>query len=312
MKFSITIPAYKSRFLNDCIQSVINQTYKDFELLILNDASPEDLDFIINQFSDDRIKYFKNLTNVGAKDVVYNWNNLLSKANGDYLLCIGDDDLLLPNCLAEYNELITKYPNLDVYHGWTEIIDEDGNIIKIQEARPEYETVYSMMWYRWNGRNQYIGDFLFKVTTLRELGGFYYLPLAWGSDDLTTYIAAEKKGIANTQVPVFQYRENGLSITTTANSNFKFEAIILEDKWYRKFFNRDVRLIGTDIVYHKMLTQGLNRYFMRKKVSLLRKEFNRSSYVRTGVYWFYNMKKYELNVKIILKAMLNSIMSKYS
>ncbi|MBQ8672678.1 MAG: glycosyltransferase, partial [Bacteroides sp.] len=47
MKFSITIPAYKRTYLQECIDSILAQTYTDFELIIVNDASPEDLDSIV-------------------------------------------------------------------------------------------------------------------------------------------------------------------------------------------------------------------------------------------------------------------------
>ena len=64
MKFSITIPAYKRSYLKEAIDSCLAQTYKDFELIIVNDASPEDLDSIVNSYSDNRIRYYKNETNI--------------------------------------------------------------------------------------------------------------------------------------------------------------------------------------------------------------------------------------------------------
>ena len=60
MKFSIAIPAFKSAFLKECIDSVLNQTYKNFELIIVNDHSPEDIRGIIEQFADIRIRYYEN------------------------------------------------------------------------------------------------------------------------------------------------------------------------------------------------------------------------------------------------------------
>ena len=58
MKFSVTIPIYKATFLRECIESVLSQTYKDFEVIIVNDASPEDLTSIVKSFDDSRIKYY--------------------------------------------------------------------------------------------------------------------------------------------------------------------------------------------------------------------------------------------------------------
>lgn len=64
---SIAIPAYKKKFLADAIQSVLNQSIQDFELIIVNDKSPEDIDSVVEHFNDKRIRYFTNETNLGGK-----------------------------------------------------------------------------------------------------------------------------------------------------------------------------------------------------------------------------------------------------
>ena len=133
MKFSITIPAYKAKYLNECIDSILAQTYKDFELVIVNDASPEDLDSIVNLYNDCRIRYYVNEKNCGAINVVDNWNKCLAYANGEFIICMGDDDKLMPNCLEEYAKIIAKNPNLDVFHGRVLRIDDDSNVIDILE-----------------------------------------------------------------------------------------------------------------------------------------------------------------------------------
>ena len=87
-KFSVVVPAYKANFLKECIDSVLAQTYVDFEIIIVNDASPEDLDSIVSLYKDTRIRYYKNKTNCGAINVVDNWNKCLEYATGDYIICM--------------------------------------------------------------------------------------------------------------------------------------------------------------------------------------------------------------------------------
>ena len=199
IKFSVTVPAYKAQFLAECIDSILAQTYKNFELIIVNDASPQDLDSIVSKYDDPRIKYYKNEVGFGAEHVVGNWNKCLEYATGDYTICMGDDDKLLPNCLEEYVKLINQYPGLNLYHGMTMMIDENSNIINVQTPRPIYESMYSIMYYRWfQGRTQYIGDWLFKVKALKEISGFVDLPYAWESDDCSAYVESKDKGCANT------------------------------------------------------------------------------------------------------------------
>lgn len=218
MKFSITIPAYKQKYLNEAIESCLAQNYKDFELIIVDDASPEDLKSVVDRFQDSRIRYYRNEKNCGALNVVDNWNISLGYATGDYVICMGDDDRLLPNCLEEYSRLIEKYPDLDIYHGMTEIIDENSRVADMQESRPEREGMYSMISGRLrNCRLQYIGDWLFKRTALEQQNGYVNMPMAWGSDDLTAYIIAKNQGVANTQMPVFQYRISSLTISNSGH-----------------------------------------------------------------------------------------------
>ena len=236
--FSIMIPAYKRAYLQECIDSILAQTYTNFELLIVNDASPEDLDIIVNSYSDSRIRYYKNKKNCGAINVVDNWNICLSYAQGDYVICMGDDDKLLPNCLEEYEKLIEKYPGIGLLHGWTEIINEDSVPTLLTVHRCEYESAMSLMWHRqYAYQYQFIGDFCFNREWLQKQGGFYKLPLAWGSDDISAIIGASKNGVVNTQVVVFQYRINSQTISSTGNVEYKLKAINQEYKWINDFIS---------------------------------------------------------------------------
>ena len=64
MKYSFVLPAYKATFFKEAIDSILAQTYKEFELIIVNDASPDDLDSIVNSYSDSRIRYYVNEQNI--------------------------------------------------------------------------------------------------------------------------------------------------------------------------------------------------------------------------------------------------------
>lgn len=225
--FSITVPAFKAQYLAECIDSILAQTYKNFEVIIVNDASPQNLDSIVSKYDDPRIHYYKNKVGFGAKHVVGNWNKCLEYAKGDYVICMGDDDKLLPNCLEEYVKLIEKYPGLNVYHALTEIIDEKSHFLRMQEMRPEREGLFSMIYGRLNNqRLQYIGDWLFRTEYLQSIGGYVNFPFAWGADDMTAYLAARRKGVANSQVPLFQYRESAITISRSGNYDMKYKSMV--------------------------------------------------------------------------------------
>ena len=194
MKFSIAIPAFKVKYLKECIDSILAQTYKDFELIIVNDASPEDIDSVVRPYLS-KIQYYKNEKNFGSINVVDNWNKCLSFASGEYFLLMGDDDKLCTNCLEEYVKLINSYPQCKVYHTRSWQINPQSEIIGITEPRPIWESVYDNIYERIKlHRAQYISDYLYETQHLKSNGGFYKLPMAWGSDDISAYRAAAVAG----------------------------------------------------------------------------------------------------------------------
>ncbi len=307
MKYSITIPAYKAKYLGRSIESVLAQTYNDFELIIVNDASPEDLDSVVNSFEDKRIRYYKNEVNRGAESVVDNWNRCLNYALGDYLICMGDDDELTPDCLAQYNSLMDRYPNLDLYHARTIVIDENSEFCNLQESRPEFESMYSMMWHMIvQGRIQFIGDFLFKRQTLLANGGFYKLPLAWGTDNISSFIAASKTGVANGEKPTFRSRRHSQSLTIGGYSDAKFEAINMEERWYEEFLAACEPVTQIDKYMVISLGREIGYHFRKKKVFLLSKDLSCSNFFRL-FHWLSKHQEARLSKLDIIYALISSV-----
>lgn len=307
--FTIAIPAYKKKYLSEAIESCISQTYDNFEVVIVDDASPENLFSIVSQYPDSHIRFYRNKNNCGAVNVVDNWNICLSYAKGDYIICMGDDDKLMPNCLEEYVKLIQKYPNLDVYHAWTEIIDENSDFCTLQQPRPEYESALSIAWNRWNGRDkQYIGDFCYKVKRLKQDGGFYKLPLAWGSDDISAIRAASYRGIANTQVICFQYRVNNQTITNTGNNKIKIEAILQEKKWFESFIleqEKNKAMTGNECKYLICLKKELYKHFSEKICNEIKVDIRARPYV--FFYWLRKAPCLGISRKKVCISMIKAI-----
>lgn len=309
MKFSITIPAYKQKYLYEAIESCLAQTYKDFELIIVDDASPEDLKSVVDRFQDSRIRYYRNEKNCGALNVVDNWNICLSYAHGDYVICMGDDDRLLPNCLDEYSELIEKYPDLDIYHGMTEIIDENSKVTNIQEARPEREGMYSMISGRLrNSRLQYIGDWLFMRTSLEKINGYVNMPMAWGSDDLTAYTMAKNKGVANTQIPVFQYRISSLTISNSGHyrekSKVQFDLLNQVEVLLK---NGEGMVDGIDDVFRKSMLDKMPEQKRLAVGSYMRSDMRSNGRLKGLVWWLSIISQFNLPKIEVLKALIKSI-----
>ena len=304
--FSIAIPAFKSSFLCESLDSILAQDYNDFELVIVNDHSPEDLDEIVSGFQDARIRYYKNEVGFGAEHVVGNWNKCLEYAKGDFIICMGDDDKLKPNFLADLNELINKYPDLDVYYSRTEIINEESEVIRVLEERPERESVYEMIQRRKEGRSMFIGDYCYRTSVLREKGGFYDLPYAWGSDAITAYMMAGQKGIANTKETGFQYRVNSQTISSSSsNIEGKMEAIMKERNWFQKFYET-IPVDDNDRTLYQSLKSDNDGYFERMASGDLIKDIANHP-LASSYKWLRKGSRYGLSLSFVLKCIVHGV-----
>lgn len=310
IKFSIGIPAYKAMFLDECITSIINQTYTNFELIIVNDASPEDLDTIVSKYNDDRIKYYKNEKNFGAENVIENWNKCLSYASGEYFILMGDDDKLCLNYLKEFDELIEKNPGFNVYHCRSLIIDENSNVSTLTQSWPAHESVIENMWHRINGwRTQFISDFVYKTSFLCDNHGFYKNKLAWASDDITAYIAMKGKGVIHTNNALLNYRRSRINITSSGSVELKLNAVKNEFSWYREFLESYKANTNNDFYLSMTIKNNLSRYEKKKRIETIAYSgfFNGKGFLANLLYWSIRFKKLDISFSEYMYTIIMAI-----
>lgn len=262
---SIIIPAYKKDYLQECIESVLRQSYRNWQLIVVNDNSPFDIDSIVMRFSDERIHYRKRSKGFGGRCLVDNWNDCLRDVVGEYVINMGDDDVLLPDCLEEYSRLVGSYPEVDVFHGWTEIIDEHSNVVDVCPQHPQHESVFAFMQRIMSGEDLYIGDLLIKTEKLRSMGGYVDFPHAWHSDHITAYDAALENGVVSTEKIVFAYRKHNKTISLSKDNLMpKLEADINAYRWYGEFLDKE-KNNERDSLISKSLKDKLP-YLLRRKI----------------------------------------------
>lgn len=109
---TIAIPTYnRAALLRGCIASALAQTYPHFEILVSNNASPDDTAQILGEFSDLRLRVITQETNIG---LLPNWNACLANARGDYVIFVSDDDRIMPTLLERCVTLIRQHPQLPI------------------------------------------------------------------------------------------------------------------------------------------------------------------------------------------------------
>jgi glycosyltransferase involved in cell wall biosynthesis len=111
MKFSVLLPT-KNRLdlLQYAITSVIRQDYDDWEIIISDNCSEQDVAGYVRSLNDSRIKYYKTTAAIPVTD---NWNEALEKSTGDYVIMLGDDDCLMPGYFQAALKLISAYESPD-------------------------------------------------------------------------------------------------------------------------------------------------------------------------------------------------------
>lgn len=126
---SICIPSYNSSgYIKETVTSVLNQSYKNIEVIICDDCSSDGTLEAINIFDDPRLKIYRNEYNLGASG---NWNKCLSLATGKYCKLMGADDLLNNEFIGHQVEIFESgnFPNVSLVTSHKNIIDETGKIV---------------------------------------------------------------------------------------------------------------------------------------------------------------------------------------
>ena len=146
---SIIMPSYNTgRFISDTINSVLSQTYTNWELIIVDDCSTDNTDEIVNPFlTDTRIKYLKNEKNSGA---AVSRNRALREATGKWIAFLDSDDLWLPEKLEKQIEFMEKNGYSFSYTNYTEI-DEDSAPNGVYVTGPQKISKTGMYNYCWVG-----------------------------------------------------------------------------------------------------------------------------------------------------------------
>ncbi len=253
-KVSFILPVYKRRFLKEAIDSILAQTCRDFELVVVDDKSPEGVYEVIKEYAWEKdfealpdggrmwsidgipVRYYQNAENIGGKDLVDAWNHAVEYATGEWCVLASDDDVYDARYLEEMVLLAQKYPSVDVIHCRIAAIDEKGKIKWLGPPRAEYETALEMMYHCGILRYaQRIPDMMFRLAALEKIGGYVWSPKAWFSDHETAIQLSFPNGAACSRNLLFFWRESSSNISMTfTDADVKIHAHELHRKWMQE------------------------------------------------------------------------------
>ncbi len=207
VKVSVLMPVYntKEEYLRESIESILNQTFADFELIILDDGSKDDISNIVNSYNDKRIKLYKNDKNLGVSKTR---NRLFELSNARYCAFQDSDDIAYPERLLKQVEFLDKNPDISIVGTYLECFPQK-KIIELP-ARPK--------------KLDFLGgcmvsqpSCMIRIEDLKKYN-LSFNPNLQTSEDYDLFSRAVKYlSIANLKEPLVKYRINQNSLYHRAN-----------------------------------------------------------------------------------------------
>ena len=141
-KVSVLVPIYRTRedFLRAAIDSILGQTFKDFELILLDDCPEDSREAVVRSYDDKRIVYLKNDRNLG---ITPSRNRLIDLAKGEYLAIFDHDDVSLPTRLEKEVAYLDAHPEVGVVSSWVGTVG-GGRIVRNPERDEDIRI--TLMW----------------------------------------------------------------------------------------------------------------------------------------------------------------------
>jgi glycosyltransferase involved in cell wall biosynthesis len=226
-KVSICIPTFnRANFLIYSVNSVLKQTYRDFELIICDDGSTDNTSEIVARWQDSRIRYLRHPQNIGRSR---NMRSGFDEAVGDYFIKFDDDDGLTPKFLEKTVAILDSESTVDFVCTNHWIIDRDGN--KIESATQENSAkwgkdklqkgiISDLMWQTFFYQSLQVGSTLFRRSCLEEVN--YMRPEADGCEDFDLLVRlsiARKQGYFLPEL-LMEYRFHGGQTSLKQNLHF--------------------------------------------------------------------------------------------
>lgn len=244
-KVSVVIPCYNyADYLRLCLQSVFNQTFQDFEIIVVDDGSTDNIELVVRQFKDPRIKYVRNRVNLGQTKSI---NIGLKLSSGEFITIIGADDLMLENNLDAKVKLLERNDNAGLCFSNAFVIDKDGNIKQLFYKGGQFpECPYNYFNLLLLKGNFIVASSVLVRRKCYDTLGFYKEDLNYGEDWNMWLRISLHYDFVYINEPLIKYRVHDRNLSKQIYKNFKdkkyieliiddlFEKYKLENHGYNK------------------------------------------------------------------------------
>jgi len=223
---SVLLPVYNgARYVHESVESILGQSFADFELIVINDGSSDATPAIVSKFRDPRIRLIHNEHNLGLAPSL---NRGIAAVKGDYIARQDADDIALPHRLRTQIEFLRSHPAIAMVGSWALLIDDQGREQGVCDYPPiaDIDIKWSLLF-----SNPFIhGSVMMRRDVVDKIGGYTKDPVifrAFVEDyDLWSRINRVARS-ANIPEPLEKYRVNpsGASARTHSEQQRQAEEI---------------------------------------------------------------------------------------
>jgi len=211
---SIIVSCYNHEaYIEECILSILKQTYNNIELIVIDDGSSDSSAEILEKLQQEHSFYFERQKNQGLTKTL---NKAIKMAKGKYIAPLGSDDIILPNKTAIQVDYLEKRKDIAVVGGNITCIDQDGNI-KQKQRHKEYREVDFKTIFKQAKLIPAAPSVMIRADVLKEIGGYN---TECRLEDLYLWLTITHAGYKITVLKdvVAHYREHG----SNTYKNYKF------------------------------------------------------------------------------------------
>ena len=241
---SIVVPAYNvEAYIDDCLNSIIDQNFDEYEVIVIDDGSFDNTTFICEAFkkNDPRIKFIRK-KNGGASSAR---NMGLAEASGEYVFFVDADDMLTEDCLEKLSAFVKTNPEYDLYiNDYYEYYDEDSTDLfssaDFDSYLPEqgdpalakclfdvFGNYIILLWRCLYRRSVLLDNKIFLDETITSLGEDY---------DFFMHFLIYAKSAITTHIPAYYYRkERPGSLSNKASTRSIQSNLVVFKKWYEHY-----------------------------------------------------------------------------
>ena len=272
---SVGIPVYNGEdYLMQAVNSVINQNYDNYEIIIIDNASKDKTFKIMQKIKNKKVRIYKNKKNIGS---INNFNLCIEKAKKEFFMLLPHDDFLLPNFLNDFSQAM-KDNRADFIYSSFNIINENNEIIKKKkyyEENKKFTLKEFLIEISINPFPTQIG--FFKTSILRQVGGYKknYGPFC-DAVLVLEYLKKSKRNIIYLSNSLFCHRSHK---EQGQNAFTNFDLKILSKHWGQKLQKNFFMDNGYNLGFLKYVTmvyqetkkfKGLNSFKNRLIILLIK------------------------------------------